>query len=80
MFYAYHALKAKINSEFDACIPDIDKTPFWIYFAQSFSAEAGELGLSTTLFDPASFSFVFKAPCTIDSRERLIRRAKHTFF
>ena len=26
MFYAYHALKAKMNSEFDACIPDIDKT------------------------------------------------------
>jgi len=56
MFHAYHALKAKINIEFEACIPnDIDYNPFWIYFAQSFSAEAGELGLSTTLFDPASF-------------------------
>jgi len=56
MFHAYHALKAKINSVFDACIPDYtDYTHYWIFYAQSFSAEAGEHGLTSTLFDPDSF-------------------------
>jgi hypothetical protein len=39
----------------------IDMTPYWIFFAQSFSAEAGERALSSTLFDPASF-FLFLNP------------------
>ena len=55
-FHAYHALEAIINNEFDACIPNhIDMTPYWIFFAQSFSAEAVERALSRTLFDPSSF-------------------------
>ena len=52
MFFAYHALKARINSQFDSCIPHfVDMNPYWIYFAQSFSAVAGERSLSSTLFD-----------------------------
>ena len=62
-FSAYHALKARINNEFDACIPQyIDMTPYWIFFAQSFSAEAGDRGLTSTLFDPASFLSSFLIP------------------
>ena len=56
VFFAYHALKARINSEFSTCIPNtVDMTPYVIYFAQSFSAVAGERALTSTLFDPASF-------------------------
>jgi hypothetical protein len=55
-FFAYHALKARINNEFSACIPiNVDMTPYWIFFAQSFSAEAVERALSRTFFDPSSF-------------------------
>ena len=62
-FSAYHALKARINSEFDACIPQyVDMTPYWIFFAQSFSAEAGERALTRTLFDPSSFLQRFLIP------------------
>ena len=66
MFYAYHALKARINSEFDSCIPQlVDMIPFWIFFAQSFSAEAGERGLTCTLFDPTSFLNFCMPSCLI---------------
>ena len=55
-FSAYHALKAKINSKFDARLPeDVDMIPYWVFFAQSFAAEAVAFGLSRQHFDPHSF-------------------------
>lgn len=62
-FYAYHALKARINSEFAGCIlAYVDYTPFWIFFAQSFAAEAVALGISCSHFDPDSFLNRFLNP------------------
>ena len=55
-FCAYHALKARINTEFDECIPEnFDYTRMWIFFAQAFAAEAVAVGIYCSLFDPDSF-------------------------
>ena len=55
-FSAYHALKGRINHEFEGCIPPhTDMTSYWIFFAQSFATAAGECSLTRTLFNPSSF-------------------------
>ena len=53
-FSAYHATKHSFLKDFEshASVPT-DK--YWIYFAQSLSAEAAERRLTNTLFDPSMF-------------------------
>ena len=56
IFFAYHALKSRVNSEFDECIPEnFDYKPYVIHFAQAFCTEAGGLGLYHGLFDHDRF-------------------------
>ena len=57
VFSAYHALKNRVRSEFDTCLPDdLDFYPYWRLFAQSLAAEAVERRLTSSLFSSASFA------------------------
>ena len=54
---AYHALKNRVCSEFDTCLPEhLDFYPYWRFFAQSLAAEAVERRLTSSLFCSASFA------------------------
>ncbi len=61
-FGAYHALKNKIKSRIDANPLDTDYSANWIFFAQSFSAEAVERSLVRKLFDPSAFTSFLNQP------------------
>ena len=52
---AYHALKNKIRVRINAHPLHMDYRANWIFFAQSFMAEAVERSLVRTLFSPSEF-------------------------
>ena len=57
-FSAYHATKHSFLKDFEShTSAPMDK--YWIYFAQSLSAEAVERRLTNTLFDPSMFKQFF---------------------